>query len=334
MTLLAPCFDTEPCVTCNTDLSSYKEDFRLVCFEIVGIRSSIGGYGVGMELAPDALRAGGLLSALKAAEIDVVDGGDIDGLPMRPDPSEPTAQNLSQVVALTGLIRERIDRSLEGGFIPLILGGDCTITLGVLAAFLDHCSTTQLVYFDGDADLSTPQTTRSGILDAMVLSHILGLNGSSDRWAEVGPRHPLLEGHDVLLAGFEESDLDDREANILSINEVNLLPARELRTAPAASALRGLASLGNRGPRLVHFDVDVIDSIDLPLAHYPHFNSGLTLDAAASALEVFCSQPGLGAIVITEVNPSHDPDGTEIPRLVDAVAKALMAYSSRAGAER
>jgi arginase len=80
----------------------------------------------------------------------------------------------------------------------------------------------------------------------------------------------------------------------------------------------------------LHFDVDAVDSGDLPLANYPHYGTGVSLDAAARALAVAAAAPDLTAIVLTEVNPSHDPDGQQLRRYVDAVGGALAAGLSRA----
>jgi arginase len=38
---------------------------------------------------------------------------------------------------------------------------------------------------------------------------------------------------------------------------------------------------------------------------------------------VFCGGAKLGGLVVTEVNPDHDPDGTQLGRLVDGLAAAL-----------
>jgi len=60
------------------------------------------------------------------------------------------------------------------------------------------------------------------------------------------------------------------------------------------------------GAVVVHFDVDAIDSADLPLANYPHHGKGLTFDAAMTVLRELCARPALTALVLTEVNPTHD----------------------------
>jgi hypothetical protein len=80
-------------------------------------------------------------------------------------------------------------------------------------------------------------------------------------------------------------------------------------------------------PAPVRFDVDAVDSGDLPLANYPHYGAGVSLDTAAKALAVAAAAPDLTAIVLTEVNPTHDPDG-QLRRSVDAVGGRLPRVSS------
>ncbi len=59
-----------------------------------------------------------------------------------------------------------------------------------------------------------------------------------------------------------------------------------------------------------------------PLANFPHFN-GLGLDQAARSLSRFTANSQFAALVITEVNPDHDPDGNLITALRDVVVDAL-----------
>jgi arginase len=85
-----------------------------------------------------------------------------------------------------------------------------------------------------------------------------------------------------------------------------------------------LAALEQHASSLVvHFDVDAVDSRDLPLANYPHYGTGIPLVAAGEVLGVLCAAPTLAAIVLTEVNPSYDPAGHQLARYVDTVATAI-----------
>jgi arginase len=59
----------------------------------------------------------------------------------------------------------------------------------------------------------------------------------------------------------------------------------------AAQAVAALSRAA--GPVVVHFDVDAVDSGDLPLGNFPHYGTGVSLQAAGEALRTLCSaQPG------------------------------------------
>jgi arginase len=73
----------------------------------------------------------------------------------------------------------------------------------------------------------------------------------------------------------------------------------------------------------VHFDVDVIDSGDLPLANFPHYDSGVTAGQAFTCLRELCAHPSLAALVLTEVNPTHDPSGVLLDRYLGGIVSAI-----------
>ena len=92
--------------------------------------------------------------------------------------------------------------------------------------------------------------------------------------------------------------------------------------AGAAAAARTFVE-ASAGAIVVHFDVDAVDSADLPLANYPHHGKGLTFSAAVTVLGELCASPALAGLVLTEVNPTRDPGGELLGRYVDGVTAAL-----------
>jgi arginase family enzyme len=75
---------------------------------------------------------------------------------------------------------------------------------------------------------------------------------------------------------------------------------------------------------VVHFDVDVIDFVDFPVADVPQHNAGLKFEEAIACLDVFATSPAFGGLVITEFNPDHADEGGELAaRFVRGVAGAL-----------
>jgi arginase len=69
--------------------------------------------------------------------------------------------------------------------------------------------------------------------------------------------------------------------------------------------------------------VDVVDSGDLPLGNFPHYGSGVQLDDVATCLGVLLADPACAGLVLTEVNPSYDADGSQLNRYLTALTSAL-----------
>ena len=65
-----------------------------------------------------------------------------------------------------------------------------------------------------------------------------------------------------------------------------------------------------------------MNSVAFPLANFPHFN-GLTTEELSTCLRVLCASTTLAALVITEVNPDHDPEGELMAQLIGILADAL-----------
>jgi arginase len=205
----------------------------------------------------------------------------------------------------------------QAGRLPLVLGGDCTITLGAL----DGSGPGGLVYFDGDADLAIPERSTSAVADTMGMTHMLG--GGSPRLARLGSRFPLLRPGQVTLFGFDPAELDTFEWTELASRHLYAAPAPAVRADPAGAARRALGYLNRRcDSYLLHFDVDVLHTGLFPLANYPHF-AGLTLDEAGACLDVFAGGERFGGLVITEVNPGNDPSGELLRTLAARVTRAL-----------
>jgi arginase len=293
---------------------------------LIGVPTSAGTHGPGQERAPFALRRAGLVRGLEAAGIVVHDEGDLPLAMYRAAVPDPRQRDLDGVVGVARRVADRVAEALGRGMTPLVLGGDCTITLGVVAGFARHDPEVGLLYFDGDADLSTPATTASGVLDSMVVAHLLGEGAPA--LAGLGPRVPLLPADRLLLFGFDDpDDLGEAQQALLARHAPAAWPAARVRQVAAA-----LAELEARaGTVLVHFDIDVVDTGDLPLANFPHFGQGLTLADALDCLEVFVGGAKLGGLVVTEVNPDHDPDGRQLGRLVDGLVAALARRGPTAG---
>lgn len=101
--------------------------------------------------------------------------------------------------------------------------------------------------------------------------------------------------------------------------------AEQVCEHPEVSARHARTRLEALAERFViHFDVDVIDFMDFPIADVAQMNTGLTFHNAVACLKVFVASPQFAALVITECNPDHaDEQGMLIQAFVQGIANVL-----------
>jgi len=295
---------------------------------LVGVPSSAGAHGPGQEKAPAALREAGLIGALREGGIDVEDLGDLPVVRFEPDPAHRQQQSLETVVTVARRVADAVDDAVRRALLPFVLGGDCTITLGVIAGLQRHQRDLGLIYFDGDADLTTPDVTRSGIFDSMGMAHLIG--GGASELAHVGSRYPLVEADRIVLFGYHPYEVEPSEVRVLEERGLMRYPVTSLDDRPAEFAAEARGRLEQRaGAIAVHFDVDAMDSAEMPLADWPHYDA-LSFGDAMRSLKEFVASPKLAALVVTEINPDHDPDGLLVRRFIDGFVDALVPLAAQA----
>ena len=232
------------------------------------------------------LRARGFVDKLSAAGLVVTDAGDVAGEVFAPDDVAATARNLDAVVAVALAVAHAVEQVVRAGRMPIVLGGDCTITLGVVAGLQRVRDEVRLAYFDGDADLNSPDHTGSGILDATVVAHLLGI--ADTPLARIGRTVPMLAAHQLVLLGYDPADPDSYDADALTARPtLKHLTGAALRADPDDVARLAVAALAQQdATNAVHFDVDAVD--------FPRPSAG-QLPALQHRCPARCGRSGAGA---------------------------------------
>jgi len=269
---------------------------------LIGVPSSAGAHGVGQEKAPQALRRAGLVTGMERSGIEVIDFGDLPSALYQPRSANRKQQNLLRVVEVANRVADRVDQVLQQHLTRVIIGGDCTITLGVLAGYLRHIGNLGMAHMIGEG--------------ADALSHI-------------GSRFPLMPEDHIVLFGFDPLEGAPWQWEALEQHQMMRFPVTSFNGQPTEVARKALGQLEQRADVvLVHFDVDSIDSTDFPLADFPHHNEGQSLSQALACLKIFCSSPKCGGLVLTEVNPDHDVDGSMVSTFTQLLVKSLTEAAS------
>src|SRR3954471_17708572 len=134
---------------------------------IIGAPCGFGASIAGVDLGPAAMRVAGLRQRIAQLGYEVRDLGDLRfECPNEPPPHGERLRYLREIKAACVLLAEDVKKSLEGGELPVVLGGDHSIAIGSVAGvssfYRERGQSLGLVLFDPPAGMNTPQANPSG----------------------------------------------------------------------------------------------------------------------------------------------------------------------------
>jgi arginase len=281
---------------------------------VLGVPTNSAGKTDGVARAPAVLREVGLIGALERVA-SVVDYGDVS-LPA-PTPERDPVTHLIDPAGLKALVeavRSGVASIIEDNRFPLIVGGDCPILLGCLAAF-GSAETRGLLFVDGHEDAYPPERSTTGEAADMELGFALGLvdtpswPGSLEEPPRVSPEH-------AWILGPRDRAAIEAEGGTSLAGRAHVVDDRRLAADPAGIAREAVASLAR--PWWFHLDLDVLSTDALPAVDYPQAG-GLGWDdldvVAATALAA-----GPVGWDVTIYNPDLDPSRIHAERIVRFIA--------------
>ena len=289
---------------------------------IIGAPSSAAAFLPGSEKAPAALRAAGIVERLQSIGYEVMDLGDCAPRLFADDEEHKRARNIPEIVASLNDLKPRAEMGLKAGALLLVLGGDCTQIVAMLAGARRYYKHIGLLWFDRDADLNTPASTPSGRLDGMGLAAIVG-KGSPELvrfWGEP----PLVREPDTLIYGLVRVDPPEQE--FLTRSPMRHVYAVDIQNkGPEKSAHDALTHLhADTREFMLHVDLHVIGQEALPAVNVPD-SGGLSLAEAQSSLNEIVKRKNLLGFDVAQYNPDKDADGSAAKKLIDLIADALAA---------
>ncbi len=293
----------------------------MVALSVIGAPTSAGAFGPGQERAPSAFRAHGLLDALRARGLDVVDRGDGLRAEWRTDQRSPEARNVNTVAAVARELADAVAAAFADGHDILVLGGDCTIELGTVAGAIRDGARVGLAYVDLDSDLNIPGTGE-GALDWMGVAHLLDVAGADETLTSLAGRRPMLDVEAVRL--FAVQNITTFERSVIDRLRLQVEPLADVANDPDAVAERTRAWAASYDRILVHVDIDVLDYTKFPIAHEIRDTPGLELPQLTRLLRDLHGLPNWSTLTLTEVNPDHAPDERDsFGRLIEMLGDVL-----------
>jgi arginase len=268
---------------------------------LLGVPSAAGAGAPGIEQAPRALREAGLIAALAERGQRVVDLVDLSLFPFRPEPGRPRSRNAAVVACAIAATADEV-AGVSPDRLLLVLGGGCSLLAGVVQGLARRDGHAPgVVLIDAHADLNTPETTGSGLLDGMALSLALG-EALAELWTRDVPR---ARPEETALLAYRE--LDPPERVRLGALALALSASAVHQSGIAVVAERTLAVTGS-GRLVVHLDVDALDPTVMPAKDGSPPGPGLTRVELDDLLARLLASPRAAALLVTGFNPSRDPD--------------------------
>jgi arginase len=287
--------------------------------ELIGVPYTSAAAPGGIATAVRVLREAGLVESLRRGA-DVCDGGDLE-LPEGSGSRGPSGllneRALGRLVTAT---RDAVGGALHRDRLPLLVGGDCPVLLGALAAARDDGRDPGLLSVDGHEDAWPPE--RSGTGEASDSEVAIALGRVPGPPAPLDDLMPLLTPERVAMLGPRDRR-ELGEAGVESLDGAIALFRDDVAvraSGTAVSAQEAVAALAAGSSSFwLHVDLDVLRTDDFPAADYLQ-PGGLTWaelrDIAAPAL----AAPRCAGCSVVIYNPDLDPERTSAARIVRFVS--------------
>jgi len=275
----------------------------------------------GVDMGPSSIRVAGLHERLTRLGLEVVDDGDLECPVMATqDEGDPRLRFLPAVVEGSKHLALVVEKLVNGGGFPFVLGGDHSISIGTMAGLAAVEARSGLIWFDAHGDFNTPDTTPSGNIHGMALAVNLGYG--DPRLTSVGGARPKALEENTVVVGLR--DLDPGERDLLKKTKVTVFTMREVDEMGMRTVMEKAIEIASKGVSRVHlsFDLDVLDPDEAPGVGTP-VKGGVTYREAHLAFEILADSGVLTSMEMVEVNPTLDQRNLTSELAVGLAASAL-----------
>lgn len=287
-----------------------------------------GGQGKsGVEDGPDKLIEFGLLDDIKALgwEYTISDPlKDLDTIKMKANEDDvyKNCKRPNMVSECCKRIYNAMETSYKDNSLPLTIGGDHSIGMSTISAFINHHPNGGIIWVDAHADINTPSTTESGNLHGCPVAFAMGLD--KENW----PPHfkwlddvtTLVKPNQITYIGLR--DVDAGEKKILRDLGIKAFSMYHVDKFGINEVIRmAMEAVNPTGENPIHlsYDVDGIDPMYVAATGTP-VRGGLTLREGLFIVEEVANSGALAGLDIVEVNPSL---ATKEVHIVDTVNTGL-----------
>lgn len=295
---------------------------------LIGVPLDHGASRRGTDMGPSALRIAGLGRALEGLGWKVEREQDVPVAAMETQASsaEHDLKHYELILAACTDLAGRVRGVLDDGQIPLVLGGDHSIAMGTISGVSSHVRAQGgelgLIWFDAHGDMNTPDSSPSGNIHGMPLSHVLNVGGVDPALAGIEGFVPKVKPENVALIGIR--DIDDKERGIIHESGIRTFTMSEIDRRGIAAVTAEALEVVNSGTAGFHvsFDVDGCDPTVIP-GSGTLVPGGVTYREAHYLLEECALTRRMLSMEVVELNPFLDQGNISAERARDLILSAF-----------
>jgi arginase len=273
---------------------------------LIGAPTDVGASVRGAGMGPDALRVAGLVEALRAHRLGVIDRGNLAGPPNPWEQPQGGIRHLNEVVAWNRAVFDAVSTALAEQHVPLLMGGDHCLAIGSISAIARHCRQAgkhlRVIWLDAHSDVNTEAISPSGNLHGMPVSCLLGhgpapLVGWSGERAALGPE-------DIDFIGIRSVDVEEKHAiRLLGLSVYDMRHIDEHGMRHTMTEV--LQDVDENTHLHVSFDLDCLDPMEAPGVG-TGVRGGPTYREMQLCMEMIADTGQLRSLDVVEINPALD----------------------------
>ncbi len=289
--------------------------------DIIGVPIDLGADRRGVDMGPSAIRYAHLQQELEKLGYVVEDKGNVEApIAETCAITDPKLKYIDCIVPMSRRVAGVVATSVQSGHLPVVLGGDHSLSLGSIRGAAKH-KKIGVLWVDAHADFNTPGTTPSGNIHGMPLAALCGLGDQRlvQLWEEATP---VVDPAHVAIIGAR--DLDQGEKRNLSQAGVKVFSMEQVdRLGLVASMETALEWISRDVDGLyLSFDMDVMDPRHAPGVGTP-VTGGLTYREAHLICELIAETGALVGMDVVEVNSILDVQNQTAMLAVEFILSAL-----------
>ncbi len=273
---------------------------------LIGVPTDVGASDRGASMGPEAMRVAGIQGALARRGLQVIDRGNLNG-PTNPClPPHEGYRHLAEVLEWNRQVHDVVYDELIRGRLPVMLGGDHSLSIGSISAVARRCRETgrklRVLWLDAHADFNTSTLSPSGNLHGMPVACLCGFG--PPQLVQLGGSVPAISPQWVRQVGIRS--VDSGEKRFVHEQELEVFDMRYIDEMGVRHAMAlALADLDADTHLHVSFDVDFLDPEIAPGVGTT-VPGGPSYREAQLCMEMIADTGRLASLDVVELNPALD----------------------------